>query len=355
MAIPDQRDLGEARRTIERWMAARRPEHPDLAVSELTQPAGTGFSNETLLFDVSWRQGAGRVTESLVLRVRPSGYRVFMEDDFEQQHQILTELGRRGLRVPPVHELETDPSFLGAPFFLMSKVEGQIPGDTPPYNAEGWLFDMTPAERHRVWRSAVDALCEVHRVGADAELAFLSKPHRGPSGLEQQLCYYEESLHWAAQGRSQPVAEAAWAWLASHVPARKPTALSWGDARFANMVFGGTECRALLDWEMVSLGGPEMDLGWWLFLDRFCADGYGLQRLDGLGTRQETIDLWEAQTGYTASDIEFYEVFAGFRFAIVMMRLAQMFHQWGWPVDPDMESDNAVTRLLADLLGIPTR
>ncbi|HVA44627.1 MAG TPA: phosphotransferase family protein [Acidimicrobiales bacterium] len=352
MPIPAQRDLEVARQAIRSWLTARRPDASGLAISELSAPGATGFSNETLLFDATWTEGGSRRSEALVLRVKPTGYRVFLEDDFELQHRVLRELGSRGVRVPRVRELELDPTVLGAPFFLMDRVTGQAPGDSPPYNAEGFLKDMEPPERHQLWLSAMDAFTEVHRESLKGGFEFLAKPHRGATGLEQQLNYYEESLAWGSAGRSQPVAEAAWDWLSSHVPAKKPTALSWGDARIANMLFEGPECRAVLDWEMLSLGGPEMDLGWWLFLDRFSSEGNGLARLDGLGSRQETIDLWQERTGLVAGDVEFYEVFAGLRFAVVMMRLAQMFRQWELPVDPDMETNNPVTQLLAGLLGM---
>lgn len=352
MPIPAQRDLTVARQSIQRWLASRRPEAKDLVVSELTAPGATGFSNETLLFDVTWRDAGTTRAESLVLRVKPTGYRVFLEDDFELQYQTLAELGARGVPVPRVRELESDPEVLGAPFFLMDRVQGEAPGDNPPYNAEGFVKDMNPADRHRLWSSAMDALTRVHRESLKGGFDFLSKAHRGPTGLEQQLDYYRESLEWGSAGRAQPVAEAAWEWLVGHVPHEKPTALSWGDARIANMLFAGTECRAVLDWEMLSLGGPEMDLGWWLFLDRFSSEGYGLARLEGLGSRQETIDLWQEGTGLKASDLEFYEIFAGLRFAVVMMRLAQMFQLWELPVDPDMETNNPVTQLLARMMDI---
>ena len=352
MPIPAQRDLELARKTIQDWLSARRPEAADLTVSELSAPGATGFSNETLLFDASWREGTEARSESLVLRVKPTGYRVFLEDDFELQYRVLAELGRRNVPVPTMREFEADPSVLGAPFFLMGRVEGQAPGDNPPYNGEGFLKEMTPAERRRLWESAMAALISVHRAALAGGFEFLAKPGRGPTGLDQQLRYYEESLDWGSQGRPQPVAEAAWQWLSAHVPAERPTALSWGDARIGNMLFAGTECRAVLDWEMVSLGGPQMDLGWWLFLDRFSSEGCGLARLDGLGGRQETIDLWQEGTGLRAADLEFYEIFAGLRFSVVMMRLAQTFQQWELPVAPDMETNNAVTHLLAGLLDV---
>ena len=46
--------------------------------------------------------------------------------------------------------------------------------------------------------------------------------------------------------------------------------ITWGDSRLANQMFRDHEVVAVLDWEMVALGDPRIDLGWWLFLQRFC-------------------------------------------------------------------------------------
>jgi len=353
MPIPAQRDLEVARRSIADWLRSRRPRGGAVAVENLRVPGGTGFSNETLLFDATWTTGAASETEHLVIRVQPTSYRIFLEDDFETQYRVLEALGSSGaVRIAPLHGYEDDPSILGAPFFVMTRIEGDVPGDAPPYNQEGFLTELTPAERERLWLSAMDAFCEVHRVDhAALGLDFLSKPVRGATGLDQQLRYAGESFAWAAGGRPQPVAEAAWTWLQANLPDERPTALSWGDARIGNMIFRDLACQAVLDWEMVSLGGPELDLGWWLFLDRFHAEGSGLTRLEGLGSRQDTIIEWEARTGLHADNLEFYEVFAGFRFALVMIRIARMAVEWGMP-ESGMETNNGVTHIVARMLDL---
>ncbi len=352
MPIPVPRDLEQARMAIEAWLGRQRPEAASLVVSELSSPGMTGFSNETLIFDTSWADGGQTRSESLVIRVKPTGHRIFLEDDFELQYQVMAELGRREAPVPAVRWFEPDPSVLGAPFFVMAKVAGEAPGDVPSYNAEGFIFDMDPAERHRLWTSAMEAFTRIHLESKAGGFDFLSKPARGPTGLAQQMNYYEESLTWAASGRSQPVAEAAWEWLNAHLPAEQPSALSWGDARMANMLFEGARCRAVLDWEMLSLGGPQMDLGWWLFLDRFSSEGMSLPRLEGLGTREETIAMWTERTRLAAGDVEFYEIFAGLRFAVIVIRMARMFEVWDVPAPPDMETNNGATQVLARLLDL---
>ena len=247
MPIPAMRDLDVARRTIAAWLAAQRPEWERLEVGELQGPGGTGFSNETLIFDATWTEAGRRHTQGLVVRVEPTTYRVFMEADFENQYRVIRALGEATeVKVAPVIGFEPDPAVLGAPFFVMTKVPGVAPADAPPYNAEGFLVDMTPAERERLWSSAIDQLTLIHRVD-DRQLGldFLSKPARGASGMEQQLTYYDEAFAWAAEDRPQPVAEAAWSWLQSHVPAERPTGLSWGDSRIGNMLFHEGVCRAV--------------------------------------------------------------------------------------------------------------
>jgi aminoglycoside phosphotransferase (APT) family kinase protein len=120
------------------------------------------------------------------------------------------------------------------------------------------------------------------------------------------------------------------------------------------MIFEGFECRAVLDWEMVTLGDPVQDLGWWLFLDRHHSEGVGVPRLPGFPSYAATIARWEDLTERRAEHVAFYEVFAGLRFAVIMMRLAQLMIEFEvLPPDADLERNNVVTQLLAKLLGLP--
>jgi len=354
VALPAQRDLAEARRVIRDWLSGRRPEADGLELSDITSPGLTGFSNETLIFQASWRQDGQPRSEDLVIRVQPTGFRIFLENQFHLQYRTLCDLGARGAPVPRVYDFESDPEVLGAPFFLMRREVGQAPGDVPPYNAEGFIFDMAPGERRALWLSAMDAFTRIHAESRAGGFEYLAQPERGATGLDQILNYWEESFGWACEGRPQPVAKAAWEWMSAHIPEQRPTSLSWGDARIANMLFDGTTCTSVLDWEMVSLGGPEMDLGWWLFLDRWSAESFDLTRLDGLGTREETIELWSERTGLVPADLEFYEVFAGFRFSVIMMRMARLLKEWDFlDAAADTETNNGATQVLARILGLP--
>ena len=366
MPIPLQRDPEVTAKAVATWLEGVVAGAHDVRISNLCAPPTSGFSNETILADASWTDADGqRRTDELVVRVKPTGYKVFMESDFDLQHRLLGVLDRDSpVPVPPLLFVEPDPGPLGAPFFVMRKVAGNAAPDRPPYNEEGWLADATPEHRRLVWRSAIDALVAVHNIPPET-VAFLAKPELGPTGFDQIFEYWRRSFAWAAHGDEFRIAAAALDWMESNLPADRPTSLSWGDARIGNMLFEDGQVRAVVDWEMLSLGGAEMDLGWWLFLDQF--HSFDVPRLEGLGSRAETIELWEAGTGRAATNLDWYEVFAGFRFAIVLMRIEEMFHTFGIPgsdaapsgpapapatTSSRPEPDNAVLRLLAGKLDI---
>src|SRR5260370_39751044 len=75
---------------------------------------------------------------------------------------------------------------------------------------------------------------------------------------------------------------------------------------------------------MTTLADPMMDLGWWLFLDRHFHEGMPAPRMEGFPTRAEMVARYEQTSGRTARDLDFYEVFAGLRFAAVMIRIATL-------------------------------
>ena len=201
MPIPEQRDLDKARGVIRDWLAGKLPDARDLTISTLVGPAFTGFSNETLLFDASWREGGEARSAGYVIRVKPTAHTIFLEADFDSQYKVIKALSEHtDVPLPPVHWFEDDESVLGAPFFVMGKVEGHVPSDNPPYTQTGWLLEeATPAVRARVVENGLDALSQIHRTDwRELGFDFLDKPQYGAPGIDQQIAYYERSFEWAA-------------------------------------------------------------------------------------------------------------------------------------------------------------
>ena len=159
---------------------------------------------------------------------------------------MMEALGRHtDVLVPPVVGYESDESVLGAPFFVMEKIDGRIPEDNPPYHTEGWVTEYRSrrARDDVVERDRPDGAGPPRSTGSALGLDFLDDTQRGHAGIEQQLDYYGEYLEWAAEGRPQPVTGAAFEWMQRQpAPARRAHRLCWGDSRIGNMIFDDHHC-----------------------------------------------------------------------------------------------------------------
>jgi aminoglycoside phosphotransferase (APT) family kinase protein len=95
-----------------------------------------------------------------------------------------------------------------------------------------------------------------------------------------------------------------------------------------NMMFDDNfDVVAVMDWEQPSLGGPLNDLAWWLYMaDMKHGPASGRTPLGGLGTRADTIALWEGLTGLSAADIDWYEDFMAFKIRCMSVSTAKI---WG--------------------------
>ena len=356
MPAPRGRDFEQTRKQLAEWLAGALPEARHLSVSTLSGPAATGFSNDTLLFDLSYERDGKRFERALVCRIEPTGFGIFPAYDVARQYRVMAALRATEVPVPAMEWLETDPRVLGAPFFVMERVAGRIPSDNPPYHAGGWLTEVEPAERAAVWESAVDALAAIHHQDPFAlGLDFLEGPAPGEDAHAWQLDYWARYAAWAGNGRPQPTCDAALAWLREARPREPaPLRLCWGDSRIGNMIFQDGRCAAVLDWEMATLGPPEMDLGWFLYMDRHHSEGIGAPRLAGFPDRAATLARWERRVGRSAQHLDYYEVFAAYRFAVIMHRVGRQMIEYGLiPSDATFPNDNTASRLLARLLDLP--
>jgi len=343
-------DAETLRERLTGWLPARLGVDT-VTITDLTPPSGTGYSSETLLFTAEYDGQRGR----FVARLKPTRPGVFPEYDIDLQYDVMGALAAKTtIPVPEMLWREPDPSVLDTPFFVMAHVPGRVPTDNPPYTLEGWILEETEERRHTMHTSALDTMARIHQLDPHDTLGDVTAKLR--HGLDDELAYYESFFEWAARGRPQPVAEKAWEWLQANRPAgEQPLGLSWGDSRISNMLFGD-DLRpvAVLDWEMVSLNDPVMDLAWWLFLDRHFTEGMGVGQPSGFLDRATTIARWEDCTGRRADHVDFYEVYAGFRFAVVMMSLTRLFIADGlMPPDTDFDRNNTVTQCLAPMLGLP--
>ena len=316
-------DIDSTRAKLESWLTTRRG-HP-VSIREISLPEATGMSNVTLLFDISWEEDGQTRCEPVVARLQPEIERpIFPGYDLSLQYEVMDSVGRNSdIPVPELRGLETDKSLLGVQFYIMKRAEGRIPSDMPPYNMDGWMMhEATVAQRKNMWQAAVDVMARYHQLDYQ-QLGFarLHKPDQTP--LQQQLTYWQNYLDWALEGAGHTICQRALDWLQANQPADEPTVLCWGDSRLGNIIFKESldGIAAVLDWEMAVLGNPIQDLAWFNYLDATFAEGLGMPRLEGLPTYDETIARWQQASGFPTHDYDYYLIFAGMRYGLILSRI----------------------------------
>ncbi len=322
----DERDLEQTADELKRWLAPKLSMDGNaIRIEDLDAPLSTGFSSDTLLFELVYDVAGVERREGLVARLEPEEYVMFPYYDVGQQARVLQLLESTDVPVPTVRWAESDASVLGVPFYIMDRIDGRIPTDNPPMHDEGWVAEeLSDGERTSLWWNGLEAMCKVHRLDWKAlGFDFLAEPKRGKTPLEQQLDYWREYFRWGMPAARHPDIAAALAYLEANRPDDAAVALCWGDSRLANQIFDGVECVGVLDWEMARLGDPVQDVAWWLASDRCFTEGLDLERLPGFPGPEETVARWAETTGHSAQSFDYYFILALTRFSMNMARVGQ--------------------------------
>ncbi|HZV72272.1 MAG TPA: phosphotransferase family protein [Conexibacter sp.] len=274
------------------------------------EPLGDGHSNVTLAVT----RGATR----LVLRRPPRPPWPPSAHDVLREARVLQALHGRA-RVPRVLAVCDDDAVIGAPFYVMERLDGHVlTSALPPALAPA-------AERRRVGEELVDALVELHAV--DWRATGLERFGRPTGYLERQLHRFR-GLWEHNRTRELPAVERVADWLAAHLPDSPEATLVHGDYRLGNALFAAdapARLAAVFDWELSTIGDPRADLGYLCALWVEPADPRiaffevgSVTRQAGFASRAELIDRYEEGTGRTMSDIEWYEALALWK-AVVFM------------------------------------
>jgi aminoglycoside phosphotransferase (APT) family kinase protein len=347
--------VDDLRAPLADWLAPRLAT-AEVRISSVSRPAG-GPSNDTILFDAEWPDRGLARREHFVLRREQTAHHIFRAPDVIREFRVLEGLRWSWVPVPRVRWAEPDPAVIGAPFFVMHAVLGNTPLAKPSIHSHGWLPTLTVHERTRLWNSALDALVAIHAVEWRATHEFLLDGDAANATFDAHLDRIAEWYRWATSGREHPITDAA---LERLLEDRErvddgPPVLVWGDARVGNMIFGADhQVAAVIDWEVASIGRPEIDVGHWLFFDRFATDAAGVEPLPGWPDRDATVARYEERSGRTLVDLERFEMLEELVIATTLIRQADARIARGLaPPDTRMGLDNAVTQMLARRLGLP--
>ncbi|MBV6754889.1 phosphotransferase family protein [Rhodococcus opacus] len=243
-----------------------------------------------------------------VLRRPPAGPVLPSAHDVTREARVLQVLQRTPVPVPTVVAVCADPAVTGAEFYVMDHVEGIV------LDSEADAAQLSPTARRAAAGSLVDTLAAIH----DVDCAPLEGLRRPGSYVERQLRRWMRQFE-RSSSRCVPVIGEVHKLLSARVPTERWTGLVHGDYRPGNAIFGGDgHVRAVLDWELCTVGDTLADIGWltatWQVPD---AVGWAPADDSGFGDAADLADRYAQRTGRDLSDLGFYQAFALWRLACI--------------------------------------
>jgi aminoglycoside phosphotransferase (APT) family kinase protein len=270
-----------------------------------------GHSNVT--YEVTGGDGA-----RFVLRRPPYGPLAPGAHDVGREHRILVALS--GSRVPVPRPVAScpDESVLGAPFYLMHWVDGFVV-DQPEQVAK--VLPDASSRRRAAWE-LVDTLARLHRLLPEQ----VGLGDLGPRGsyVERQLDRMSRVWERTAT-RELPVMKELTDRLRRSRPGERHHGLVHGDFRFGNVILAtGGELRAVLDWELCTVGDVLADLGFLVNNWELPADAIPPvwmatppTRAGGFPSRRDLIERYASRSGADVSNVGWYRAFAYWRMAVI--------------------------------------
>lgn len=260
----------------------------------------------------------GSPDDAVILRRPPTGAVLATAHDMVREHKVISALAGTPVPVPRTLHLCTDTAVLGAPFYVMERVIGvHVVTELPPGYAD------EPGQRREVADGLIDVLADLHTV--DPAAVGLSGFGRPEGFLERQVRRWTKQWD-ATRDTDRPELDALAARLAETVPVTQRSGITHGDYRLDNCLLDPEvrgRIRAVLDWEMSTLGDPLTDLGM-LFVywpqageDREVSLSK-VTTLPGFPTRLELAERYAAGTGTDLSALNWYVGFAFFKFAAIV-------------------------------------
>lgn len=300
-------------------------EDPPLEIRQF----GRGYSNLTYLVRVGAVKGE-TVGHEMVLRRPPFGSRVETAHDMGREHRVLSCLHPIWDKAPKPLAFCGDADVLGAPFYLMERVCGLILRRDPPPGV-----DLSPEVARRLSETFVDTLAELH--GLDLESTGLGELGKPEGYVERQVHGWTKRYRGSQTDDITDLEEVA-KWMTGRLPEvvpRSTAAFVHNDFKYDNLVLDPedpTRIRAVLDWEMATVGDPMMDLGttlgYWVEADDpdpLQQLRFGPTHLPGSLGRRELAERYGARVGREMPDLAFYYVFGLFKIAVIAQ---QIYYRW---------------------------
>lgn len=253
-------------------------------------------------------------TARWVVRRPPLGHVLATAHDMKREHRVISALHPTNVPVPGPVLLCEDDEVLGAPFYVMEFVEGT------PYRTAEELVPLGPGRTRGAVLELVDTLVELHAVDpAEVGLADFGRPE---GFLDRQLRRWGKQLD-ASRNRDLAGVEELHAALGRRLPDSPAPAVVHGDYRLDNVLIGPDDkIKAILDWEMSTLGDPLTDLGllvmYSLPLELPDSPISTTASAPGHPAPAELIERYATRSGRDVSAVSWYTAFAWFKLAVIL-------------------------------------
>ena len=303
-------------RQIEAYLSGQMPDAKDLRITMLRRLHG-GASRQTYTIDVEYSEAGEHVTRGLILRRDPPDSLI----DTERRVEFAAIRSMEGteLPVPKALFLEEGSQALGAPFFVMERIETGVA-------AQPFQLDALDPHRESLGRQAF------RHIGAIAAVDPMGSPLADQIDMpEVDACWQCELGYWESEidahaRKPEPIAKAAIRHLRRHPPPpAQRLSIVHGDFRVGNFLHdGGGRITGILDWEMAHIGDPYEDFAW---MTDMLWSGGDLTRAAGLVAWPEAIGEWELASGckFDFDAFEWWSIFASVKALGIWISSARAF------------------------------
>ena len=276
-----------------------------------------GASNLTYLLKSGDRE--------MVLRRPPFGAKIKSAHDMGREHRVLDALSKGYKKAPMPLVYCEDESVIGAPFYVMERVEGVI-----IRHSMGKELDTDTVKG--IADSLIDTFVDLHKL--DYKAVGLGELGRPEGYIKRQVDGWSKR-YIKSQTEEQKELEYVGRWLDDHQPTESGHSLIHNDYKHDNVILSAddlTEVKAILDWEMCTLGDPLMDLGttlgYWMNPDDpgiFVKSFENPSVLTGNPSREEFLHLYSLKSGKDVAHPVFYYAFGLWKTGVVLQQIYYRF------------------------------
>jgi aminoglycoside phosphotransferase (APT) family kinase protein len=240
------------------YLESKMPRARNLALSDFVHSAG-GWSHEIYVFFATWNEDSRAMRQGFCLRKDPGSGLLRELSSLREQFRVIKALEATSAPTPQAYWYEEDPSILGGPFFVMEKVEGEVPN---PWSRAGKQFYADAAKRGKLPRSFVEALASLHNLDwRGAGLDFIGVPGDGKDFALREIAKWESLIDQSIR-KPEPLLIELLMWLKANAPATRRLAFVHGAYRTGNLIIKDDAIAAIIDWELQVIGDPMYDVAY---------------------------------------------------------------------------------------------